>query len=119
MPYIITTNRATPGIVAHDIMPRRAVATLDEARNDLAGYCPVPEHPGRPIGEKHPAATFADSVRNLPESGGTIGPLPDGTVIEVEQVPFHELMIRASIEPPDNGMLDAAILEAFNAEAVR
>lgn len=66
MPYIITTYpepTMAPGFVG----TRHAVATLDEAR----------EHAfGRMVEDRRREDAF-----DIPADGGTIGPLPDGTVI--------------------------------------
>jgi len=80
MPYVITTG--TPwgrNLGARDkyaVTSRIAVATLDEARHaawmatDLADT-----DQGR----------FRTAIAHFPADGGTIGPLPDGTVIEVRR----------------------------------
>lgn len=97
-PYIITT---TPGYCsncdntepldegrcarcAEPQLTRRAVATLDEAQTywtrrclDGAAACDTNDDT---------ALTWIEwSRRKVPESGGAQGPLPDGTVIEVER----------------------------------
>ena len=70
MPYIITTKQQRPVALvtgdspAYDVISRRAVATLEEIYS--AGIL------GRGV--------------VLPESGGTVGPLPDGTLIDVERI---------------------------------
>lgn len=80
--YIITRG---PGIMAgrdfigwddDDDRPciSRAVATLEEARKALRHS--FPDFPSY--------FRAQSSIEELPESGGTIGPLPDGTVIEVK-----------------------------------
>src|SRR5262245_5521435 len=95
MPYIVTVKREDhiEGLglecVGHS---RRAVATLDKAREAAR---PIIEA-AWPEGSVKLAASYDDAdestlrfhdahadVDSLPESGGTIGPLPDGTVIEV------------------------------------
>jgi hypothetical protein len=71
VPFIVTTTRLDLKLHG-EFVSRRAVATLEEARGLAALPCGIsnPSH-------------FHQAVR-LPESGGTVGPLPDGTVIEVE-----------------------------------
>jgi hypothetical protein len=80
VPYIVTATtftpsgrRAVPGgaeVMLSD-STRRAVATLDEANEAL--YAIVKER--------------YDSCRvGVPAGGGTVGPLPDGTLITVERV---------------------------------
>lgn len=78
MPYIIETS--TPRYhsafgreVPH--LTHTAVATLDEAA------AVVVEARNR-ANERRPGATTSIA---LDESGGTVGPLPDGTVIEVKR----------------------------------
>jgi len=85
MPYIITTR--TP---YHDeehgadsIDTRTAVATLDEARHavfctDAVTLAPTPDY-----------ARVANRLHEMTEAGGTVGPLPDGTVIEVKHAPLN------------------------------
>jgi hypothetical protein len=84
MPYIITTRQvAKPPnerlAVSTLIHSRRAVATLEEARE--RAYIEMAER-GHAIDNVVPPI--------IDESGGTIGPLPDGTVIEVERVKYRE-----------------------------
>lgn len=90
MPYVITTKqRSESYATGHSYVPnaietvvsRRAVATLDEAREQYL-YNAVAGFHGQP---------WLDRVDDIPESGGSIGPLPDGTVIEVEPVTWREL----------------------------
>lgn len=110
MPYTITTHR--PGkherpIEDGDRYSRRAVATLEDAREHLR--C---ELPGAYewITDGDYADMMADIVA-LPESGGTVGPLPDGTVIEVAQVSWLALGAGLKVENPT----DQKILDAYNA----
>jgi hypothetical protein len=89
-------------------MARTAVATLDEAREaarkaQCGGYGP-------------------DTIRSLiGEAGGTIGPLPDGTVIEVRGASYADLaaavpeLAQVSAVNLVNEWGEAAILAAFNA----
>jgi hypothetical protein len=81
-PYIVTTKRRKMAVMfppRMDVVYRRAVATLEEREvtPKLREMLPH-EHPARLI-------AIAAEIARMPESGGTIGPLPDGTVIEVEQ----------------------------------
>ena len=62
---------------------RTAVATLDEARTSAREAVA-----GKPYDMINPA----NVALALPESGGTIGPLPDGTVIEVRPV-THQWLV--------------------------
>jgi hypothetical protein len=91
MPYVVTTKRPCPacthgpaggGEHRPESVSRRAVATLEEAHcvaYDIA-------EPG-PRGERH----NHQAALLLPESGGTVGPLPGGTVIEVKPVEWYWL----------------------------
>jgi hypothetical protein len=80
MPYIITTRRP---YYSHDACawatwesPRHAVATLDEARA-VAHELVIARDPG-----------FSARAEPLTVPG-TVGPLPDGTVITVEQDAYN------------------------------
>ena len=89
MPYIITTSPASQQRrhCADTEVPRRAVATLDEAR-DYTFNARVNED-----AQDEP----------LPADGGSIGPLPDGTTIEVAPVDWADLrrsLRRASATRP-------------------
>jgi hypothetical protein len=85
MPYIIITTEgreayeqrraADPGAYRSQGVTCRAVATLDEAIEDV----------------EQAALTFSDVTITLPEAGGTVGPLLDGTVIVVERVSWDEM----------------------------
>lgn len=97
--YLITTKRHLDerGLVAlSPQVSEYAVATLDEARSEVwrrAGF-------GGPSSE---------AVRDaITEQGGTVGPLPDGTVIEVEPVGWARLWTTATANST------TAILDAFN-----
>ena len=114
MPYIVTT--LTPNhddIVAGCSMvstleTRTAVATRDEAREAVEGEVSI-------VGV-HIDRAAMDAARNMPESGGTIGPLPDGTVIEVKQVELIEIAQQAFPRDDRAGMWPApdVIIAAFN-----
>jgi hypothetical protein len=92
MPFIVTTKRpykraevqvlrarGEHGPIANmRIVSRRAVATLEEARSVCRGTVHETHVNGAPVDEPW---VQTDALR---ESGGTVGPLPDGTVIKVE-----------------------------------
>lgn len=102
MPYIITVKRRVdapdlyrpeevPERIALSTMSRRAVATLGEARkrcHDAVLNSELPNHAA--MDPAHDL--FYDAALALPEQGGPLGPLPDGTVIEVEEVEWTELI---------------------------
>ncbi len=119
MPYIITTidgygiKRYGIDVARHVASARRAVATLDEARERVAIQASDRDGWNR-------------EGLELPAIGGTVGPLPDGTVIEVEQVDwidFERLAREAAgttgdlppIETFDNDRYRAEIIDAYNA----
>lgn len=84
---------------------RRAVATLDEARQWTHDECAL-----------RCADDSAADALTIPESGGTIGPLPDGTVIEV--APHNIVWFEAELEARGirtAGMSDAEVIDAYNA----
>jgi hypothetical protein len=98
VPFIVTTTRLDLKLHG-EFVSRRAVATLEEARGLAALPCGIsnPSH-------------FHQAVR-LPESGGTVGPLPDGTVIEVE--PVSDLYLGSAV-PHDRYMTESELLAAYN-----
>lgn len=117
MPYIVTVKRARPTrcpfcggpVSASDDYycaelcgwdgeraSRRAVATLDEAQNIAQEAIDN----GPPISSKREWDAWDalyDNVVVLEEPGGTIGPLPDGTLIEVERVDWVDLSRSSAI----------------------
>lgn len=128
MPYIITTRRSyeqRPG--TNDLgqtveqTTRRAVATLDEAR-EAARLAVHAAH-----------AAYGQSWNNRWEgwavtewyighdAGGTVGPLPDGTVIDVARVGWRSLVdaiptlgtYRVPRSPDADDV--AAMLDVYNA----
>ncbi len=84
MTYVITTRTVVP-YEPHRRTSRVAVASLDEPKGarTTVGWAIVDwferaERHGDPE-----SLRLQGEAMDLPESGGTIGPLPDGTVIEV------------------------------------
>jgi len=103
MPYIIETRYSDcdfPGSCGECDISRIAVATLDEARRITARE--YREHVHRFMGF---------DTRWITESGGTIGPLPDGTVIEVRTAAWQDL---APWPQPTDPPYRADIIAAFN-----
>lgn len=101
MPYLIATHSmpADPhpghrhsGIKA--ATTRRAVATLEEARA---------------IARETVPRVFSPFI---PASGCTIGPLPDGTVIEVEPTTWYKLAEAVGMA---SNPFNTEILDAYNA----
>jgi hypothetical protein len=87
MRYVVTTKRPSmtpvrsggdPSILVDLELSidasRREVDTLEEARREAGRAC---------LGSTSLNLENVEQARTLPESGGTVGPLPDGTVIEV------------------------------------
>ena len=134
VPFIVTTKRPLSctcwGRVEAEMcracrkggkdVSRRAVATLEEARQIVLDFLEFD------IAAEQVDADMMDAqyryAEALPESGGTVGPLPDGTVIEVERVSWHDLTHHAPnvgrFWLPATGGDEAsrtAILDAFNA----
>jgi hypothetical protein len=81
MPYVVTTRRASATRTAppshNDVFSRREVATLEQARRTAGQAC---------LGSTPLNLENIERARTLPDSGGTVGPLPDGTVIEVARM---------------------------------
>jgi len=113
MPYVITTHRhlddptaeflpgALPGV------SRRAVATLKEAIKSINDEIYHQE------GELR--ADQSMMIDDLPEAGGSVGPLPDGTEIEVERptgIEREQLRLRAGLSPR---CTDQEWADAYNA----
>ena len=118
MPYIITTRAtgrrpndnplgmwaamANQGQLKNEVVSRHAVATPEEAREHVHKL-------GADYGAMAHLDCILDGTSHLP-----IGPLPDGTVIEVARVDWSELAERVD---PDGDLwadTDAEILAAFN-----
>ncbi len=128
MPYIITTTtpehhetltvqgrnaEAQVGATIFETVTRHAVATLDEAQEAAANE--LYDHainPGRTSQQ-----AFYDGVADLPEAGGTVGPLPDGTVIEVERVGWSRMIEEIQkTDPAFMGHHDERVfIDAYNA----
>jgi hypothetical protein len=92
-PFIVTTTRPareikwpeTRCVLGYEILPETvsqlAVATLEEAKAESAALLEGHEYTNDEF--------FATAL--IPESGGTVGPLPDGTTIQVEPIQRTEL----------------------------
>lgn len=121
MPYVITTT--TPGYYcmhcgpgacttdSHSLVSRVAVATLEDARKHCL------EETVRTHAWGYGSQPFISASRALPESGGTIGPLPDGTIIEVRRVDNFALGMEAGLLPVDHPSMwpVADLVSRFNA----
>lgn len=112
-PFVVTTNRGCDDVECHlgcrgRKISRRAVASLKEA-SSLADA--IVQAVAARRGDDYLEAgygAFGNDCFNLSapgrDSGGTIGPLPDGTVIEVEQETWPDLFRMSGIEPQAIGM---------------
>lgn len=106
MPYVITTRQPwyhADGEFAGDTIDRRAVATLEEAHAAIRNFC---DETFAYYGRYHADANA------IPEAGGTVGPLPDGTIIEV--APFDRARL-LTVTSGDIRQTDAELCNAFNA----
>jgi hypothetical protein len=87
MPYIITIHKRfdfqDSGVGGVQVESRRAVATLEEARTATCGIVVDSAFKRGSTEGYPPSERIADPIT---ESGGSVGPLPDGTVIEVEHI---------------------------------
>jgi hypothetical protein len=116
MPYIITTylpgGCLDPVGAGQEPDACHAVATLDEALGHVSTtVCDLLA--GENFGQ------YQDEFRAIGEAGGTFGPLPDGTTVEVEQVNWNRLADLASYDPlsgATGSRLAQAILDAYNKE---
>lgn len=97
-PYVITTHGPKGD-------SERAVATLEEAR--AAARVEVIEGKGTHV-HSHRAI-------HLPESGGIIGPLPDGTEIQVTPYRWLDLAACANVHWEDTPECRTRVLDGFNA----
>jgi hypothetical protein len=116
MPYIITTKRPDerPSRVGHAddqrVTSRRAVATPEEATRVLRDA----------ISRATRGLNTGATVRNDDDTPRTVGPLPDGTVIEVEHARWdhlREIALLAGFGPivRDIGDGGQPIVDAYNA----
>jgi hypothetical protein len=114
MPFVVTATRPAeePGERVLDLVSRLAVVTLGEAVFEVA-------REGSGVGEDDPGfAEFKALVRQLVSdySGGTIGPLPDGTVVKVRQVDTAVLAREAGRPLHDYDWTTAEVVRAWNAK---
>lgn len=120
MPYIITP--CPRGCRAEDMEHRTAVATLDDARQ--ASWQIVEDQSlssGPSYGSEDEAMATFRAAHKMSEHGGTIGPLPDGYVIDVQCVTWTELAALAEPDAPSaqysQAVTNDEILTTFNARS--
>lgn len=111
-PYIVTTTtrkdaiERSLGLAARPA--RLAVATLEEARDawDAAVMA---------MGDA--TGNYDSTPDEMPESGGTVGSLPDGTVIEVMAgIEARHAMLSELGWPRDAEVSDLVLIDAYNAQ---
>jgi hypothetical protein len=96
---------------------RQAVATLEEAKDAAMQVV----YDGPPIRVKTEWELICMVISDWPESGGTVGPLPDGTTIEVEELTWFVI---AKLAECSHDVVKAAlfsrdftpVIDAFNAK---
>jgi hypothetical protein len=108
-PYIVTAKppvqHVGPAGAVGNVWTTRAVATLDEDEMERRG---VPE----PVRVEIHAANLKAS------RGGTVGPLPDGTVIEVAPVDWGVLILAAGLNQHE-AHEEPSIIAAYNEAQAR
>lgn len=118
MPFLVITKRA--GLV-HDTelqerpfeatLSRLAVATLEEVHR-LVGRM-VRQRSEGSYEDWCAAYPLTLKAADIPESGGSVGPLPDGTLIEVEATTYDRLGHDLDLSPrrifndPEQKLVDA------------
>ncbi len=114
MPYIICVNR--PGYLPEQ--EPVAVATLEEARDEATNALAQHGIAAKGEGMRLWVPPLVTTAQTLPEQGGTVGPLPDGSVIDVQQVGIKELARLCDFTPSasDGGVVTAdVVIDAYNA----
>jgi hypothetical protein len=124
MPYIITTasgvctsedpkdHQGDTCPIHEDPLSRHAVATLEEAR-EIAFDLIDARNPHATEDEHDAGAIAPGDAHDLPEAGGTIGPLADGTVIEVARVKLRDILNPTDWR--DHQPTTAELIDAYNA----
>jgi hypothetical protein len=78
MPYIITTDNASPV----------AVATVDDAREAVFERV----WGNHSLARSGALLAVADAIHGLSEAGCTLGPFRDGPVVQVKPITYRELL---------------------------
>lgn len=111
MPYVISTRGPAVEDTPINGWPttRRAVGTLDEAQDTVREA--VDRTAPRNGGEDWTISVAQFAA--IDKSGGTVGPLPDGTVIVVREMTYEDIY---AVDPAVAEVPDAqAHVDAFNA----
>lgn len=100
MPYLVTTKEliGPHPLDKWEIEKRHAVATLEEARRGLVDRLAWDDTIPDAAGDGPYYLDLREQALRLPEQGGTVGPLPDGSVIEVEEVTVAAMWCLAGYE---------------------
>jgi hypothetical protein len=115
MPYTVTKRQGEPADLDDPPAGFRAVRTLDEARS--AAYEQVVQAVNDSEHEAAPGDWLKDACCDLPAAGGIVGPLPDGTVIDVQHVTWP-ILYRLAGRPGVPGSLtvtEQETVDAYNA----
>lgn len=104
MPYIVTVNQ--PGCPPE--ADPTAVATIEEARDAAVDH--ITGTPNTADGEW----TLLQACQALAETGGVVGPMPDGYVIDVRPVTWEELHALSSCSIPSHASNHEHVLDAYN-----
>lgn len=107
MPYVVCINR--PGCLPE--ADPTAVETIDEAR-EVAQDAVRMSSQDAPDGEGY-GSSF-EQAYTLPETGGVIGPMPDGYVIDVQRVEWSALPMFDTHRPDVYRSNRAAVIDAYN-----
>ncbi len=116
MPYIITTTEAPIGfeVPRGRLIERRAVATLDEARDYIIDAVAGTSRRESVLFDAR--VTYADALR---EDGGTVGPLPAGTFVKVKPVDWAKLAHMAGFySAPQYDIEREELIDAFNNDEI-
>lgn len=117
MPYLVTMHP----VHAERSMPRgqrvgRAVATLEDAQAYVSGVVSARTTSADNRGARK---TAADRLWSLPESGGEIGPLPDGTLVEIDYVNWADMAKSIGKPYSEYDWRADELIDAFNAASER
>jgi hypothetical protein len=122
MPYIVTTKQNPKPVLTRNEsdtlvegprgpeydVSRRAVATLDEARKVVHDRVTEADVRLPATGMAWRVMSYGEIIQAITEQGGTTGPLPDGTVIEVEPVSY------AALCTPETGLNHVPAIRLVN-----